>query len=93
MEERMLAAVNSGDAKLVEKLLASGADVNTQDGWGDTLLHMVSRLGDTEICKVLLQSDANVKAKNVLGMTPVYVALFFEKKDVACLIAKHKPKY
>ena len=65
----LLATVN-GNAPMIEKLIAAGADPNvplTKDG--DTALMMAARTGKMEPIKVLLDHGAKVNAKETWGDT------------------------
>ncbi len=65
----LLATVN-GNAPMIEKLIAAGADPNvplTKDG--DTALMMASRTGRADSVKVLLDHGAKVNTKESWGDT------------------------
>ncbi|MCC8483773.1 MAG: tetratricopeptide repeat protein, partial [Rickettsia endosymbiont of Labidopullus appendiculatus] len=64
--------------KIVELLLASGADVNKPMYDGDTPMHMAHYRGNKEAIKLLLQYEAEINAKNDEGKTPLHCLL---KKD------------
>jgi ankyrin repeat protein len=65
----LLASVN-GNAGMIEKLLAAGADANAPlTQFGDTALMMASRTGRIDAIKVLLDHGANVNAKEKWGDT------------------------
>ena len=70
----------------VEKLLALGADVNAQDGDGDTALHGAAQTGNVEIIQMLLDKGANPNAKNRSGGTPLMWAAVFGKDEAARLL-------
>ena len=70
----------------VEKLLAHGADINMQDGDGDTALHGAAETGNVEIMRMLLDKGANPNAKNKQGGTPLMWAAVFGNDDAAKLL-------
>lgn len=54
----------------VTYLLNNGASVNRRDSQMDTPLHKAWSNGHTEICDILIQSGANIFAKNLWRLTP-----------------------
>jgi hypothetical protein len=70
----MSIAIKSGDVTKVESLLKAGADVDAQDGGGDTVLIGAAMYGHVEIVKVLLQAGASVNAKNIYDNTALSLA-------------------
>lgn len=84
----LLAYVWREDKERVQKLLASGANVNVQDGDGDTPLHGAAQSGNVEIISLLLDKGANPNAKNKLGGTPLMWAASFGNDDAARLLLK-----
>jgi ankyrin repeat protein len=73
-------------AAAVQMLISKGADVNTKDDYGDSVLH--DSIGETrshDVTIALINAGADVNATNKFGMTP----LWFAGPDVAsALIAK-----
>ncbi len=75
-------AVHAGNTKLVERLIANGADVNAtkvadvkvMPARGDSVLHEAARRGDAAMAKVLLDHGAAVNAINKYGETPRLLA-------------------
>ena len=76
--------------EVVELLLAYGAEVNIQNGRGETPLHMAVCVGEDKQTKVvvglLLASNADVNIKDIFGCTP----LFGAQEDVAKLLLAYK---
>ena len=70
----LLIAIRNGNHVQVEKLLGTGADVNTADNDGTTaLMHSVIE-SDVKMMKVLIGHGANVNAKNALASTALMYA-------------------
>ncbi|WP_161566937.1 M48 family metallopeptidase [Exiguobacterium sp. SL-10] len=69
-------AYNDASYEEFAALLADGADVNTQDLYGDTPLHnLLYREGaDIDTIELLLDSGADVSLENEDGMTPAELA-------------------
>ncbi len=59
----------------IRLLLAVGADVNHKDADGQTAMHGAARLGWTEVVPLLAANDADVRARDVRGLTPLDMAL------------------
>ena len=51
-------------------------DVNTQDVFGDTVLHLLTKIGEGEFAKILVDKGANVNLLNDRGETPLSLAVF-----------------
>ena len=58
--------------RTTQLLLASGADVNTQDNDNDSPLHTASYNGKAAIARVLLDHGGKLDSKNDLGETPLH---------------------
>ena len=76
LNELFYEAVSSGDIDKARELLENGADVNAlnlRDGFRS--LHKASYNGDKKMIGFLLESGANINKKDLLGFTPLQVAL------------------
>jgi hypothetical protein len=60
----------SATKEMVELLLIYGADVNYRSSYGDTFLHYMAEEDEEEIMKLLVNSKADVNARNKAGITP-----------------------
>ena len=71
----LLVAIRNGDYSRAQKLIRAEADVNAVDSDGTTaLMHSVIE-SDVKMMKLLIDSRANVNAKNALDSTaPMYAA-------------------
>ncbi len=69
-------AYNDASYEEFAALLADGADVNTQDLYGDTPLHnlLYGEGADIDTVELLLESGADVSLENEDGMTPAELA-------------------
>lgn len=67
MSTELITAVKAGDAATVRRLLSTGADIETRDETGATLLMLAAHAGDTELVEVLLGSGADVNAADSSG--------------------------
>jgi hypothetical protein len=79
-------AVESGDAALVESLLASGAHVEATFERGETPLMRASARGYADVAQLLVGAGANVNARRDDGFTPLILAVFFGHEDVVRLL-------
>jgi len=61
--------------EIIGFLLLHGADVNTTDGAGNTLLHLAARSGDVTMAKLLMAKGANIDVKGSGGWTPLHHAV------------------
>jgi len=76
-------AAADDDIELVELLLAKGADVNTGQ-W--TALHSAVKEGRMDIAELLIKKGADVNAKDGEGLTPLYLAAWYQPDMVEFLI-------
>ena len=58
MSTESIAAVKTGDAVALQRLLATGADVNARDEAGSTLLMLAAHAGDLDMVRLLLGSGS-----------------------------------
>jgi ankyrin repeat protein len=72
--ERLLDAVERGDAKQTELFLAQGLDPNSTGPNGQTILMAASRLGQLDVVKVLLARKANPNRQSPQGDTALMLA-------------------
>jgi hypothetical protein len=80
-------AVFDGDVEAAKTLLKSN-DVNQNDMHGNTPLHLAVILGHEDLVKLLLDSGAKVKEKNLSGWTPLDEALSYGNRDTTRLLLK-----
>jgi ankyrin repeat protein len=83
---------NKADEALSD--IHKGADVNVQDGYGDTPLIMASRLGHVAVVKMLLEQQkqtVNIDQKNKWGCTALSAASGVKKDntEIIKLLSTH----
>jgi len=78
--------------KLGTILIAAGADINSQDIYGNTPLHILALYsnvdGNNEFAKILLNAGTDLFIKDNDGKTAAKIALELEKTDLYNLIQK-----
>jgi ankyrin repeat protein len=67
MTGELIAAVKNGDTAKAQRLLAGGADVNTRDESGATLLMLAAYAGDLEMVQMLIGRKADINATDNAG--------------------------
>lgn len=73
---QLIKAVKARDSDLVKQLLYSSIDINAQDKYGSTALHVAVRMELDDIVSILLEHpDIDVNSKEPNGNTPLLVAL------------------
>ena len=70
----LIAAVKRQKRSAVAELLKQDIDVNQTQGDGATALHWAVHHNDLETARKLIDAGANVDAKNVLGVMPLWLA-------------------
>lgn len=68
-------AIELGDAKIVETLIARGANVNWQDANGNSILQIAAEEGDYKIITILRNSGASSTHINNDGISTLYLLL------------------
>ena len=63
----------NGDLEVARLLIQKGANVNCQNNWKSTPLHMASRNGDLEVPKLLIQKGAYVNFQDNCKNTPLHL--------------------
>ena len=62
---------------VVNLLIASGADVHTEDKYGTTLLHLAARVGCVEMVHRLLKEKVEVNPRDEDGNSPLALAISY----------------
>ncbi len=75
LTERFMEMVTRGDTDAVRMLLYKGAQVNSQDRFGNTALMNAAMRGNREMVDLLLQYRADVKLTNNFGLNALMIAV------------------
>jgi ankyrin repeat protein len=79
-------AARTGNVKVLESYILHGADLSQRKGERkNTVLHEAAKLNQTEIVRVLLESGADIEAKNFENSTPIFSAVAIENGESDCL--------
>src|SRR5262245_44977839 len=79
-------AVRAGDKAGVERLLASGAEVDSRDRDQATLLIVAALNDQPAVAEFLLSKGADVMARNAGGFTPLHAAAYSGSVPIAELL-------
>ena len=93
LSQNIIDAVLKNDIKEVISLLNDGASTGTRTSTDETLLHLASRIGHTEIVKLLLQKGANIMCKDACKQTPLQKASLEGHVEIVQLLLKDCEKY
>ena len=79
----LILALRLGWQRLLEALLAQGADPNVRDGRGYTAIHVASSLGRESALRVLIRAGALPHARSPDGQTALGIALAAGRSDLS----------
>ena len=85
-------AARLGHLKVAQILISHGANVNIQDGYGDTPLYGAVSKGKKEIVELLVAKGAELEVKNSFGRTVLDNAITHKHPKIADLLRKHGGK-
>ena len=88
VNEQLLEAVAKGDIKVVEQLLAKGADVGAKNAGGETILNQAVFNSHKEMVELLIEKGANVNEKYDSGETPLHLAVHLDDLEIAEVLIK-----
>jgi ankyrin repeat protein len=71
---------------VADLLVFKGAPVDAGNGKGETPLHLAAQMGNTEMCRRLITSKANVNLRARNRWTPLHYAAASGQKDAATLL-------
>ena len=86
-----LAAI-MGHVEVTELLIASGADLEGTDKYGNTPLHYAAHHGRKETTKLLITKGADLNVKRDDGNTPLDNATQYKHTEIIDLLRKHGGK-
>jgi len=72
----------------VKKLIDLRASLEQVDGNGTGVLALAAHAGDLRICKLLVESGAQLDIRDSLGLTPLHFAAFKGHGQVVRLFAE-----
>ena len=82
-------AVYHNDERLVERLLAAGADASAKNDYGATPLSVAAVVGNIAVLKQLLKAGADVEAANADGQTALMILARTSNLEAAKLLIRH----
>ncbi|XP_069683045.1 transient receptor potential channel pyrexia-like [Periplaneta americana] len=84
----LLLACERGDYVKLQQLLSDYEDVNLSpcDRYGNTLVHVASKLGHEECLRILLERNASHQVQNSNLSTPLHLAAKFNKETCARML-------
>jgi uncharacterized protein len=82
-------AVHHGDAQLVTRLLAAGADPNARNDYGATAMSEAGTREDVNLLRRLLVAGANVESPNADGQTTLMIVARTSNVEAAQLLIEH----
>jgi len=81
-------AAGGGHVKIIQLLLAQGADIKAGNDVAATALHVAAASGQKTAAALLILHGADVNATDKAGYTPLHYAARFGKDDVIELLLK-----
>jgi ankyrin repeat protein len=81
-------ATSAGQIKMVEFLLAQGADVHAKDCTDTTALHLAAECGSAATVELLLNHNAGINATDQCSLSPLHLAARFGHLAVAELLLR-----
>jgi uncharacterized protein len=82
-------ATKNGDIEVIEQLLETGVDVNTEDEDGQTPLRCAADAGHTDVTKMLIEHGADVNARGRRGYIALHRAVEKGHTETARLLLEH----
>ena len=77
-----------GDMAAIQELLATGADVNAKDRYGQTGIMLAARDGHFEIIKVLIEHGADLNVTAKYNLSALMLAVINGHVDIARVLAR-----
>ncbi|CAG8978300.1 hypothetical protein HYALB_00005886 [Hymenoscyphus albidus] len=84
-----LRAVVAGDIDALSQLVESGADLEYQNEWGESLLALASRGGHTKVVEYLIKKGALLESRFTAGWTPLHLAAGQGHVDIVRVLLAH----
>lgn len=86
----LMLAVYNNNLKLANHLIYYGADVNSYDSNGNTILMGAALKGYTDAIKLLIKSGANINKRNLADMTALDWAKMFGRSGSVRLLEQYQ---
>lgn len=79
-------AIIWGDEDIAEKLLTAGVDINHQNRYGETAVHLAVQTQNIQALRWLLKHSAKVEQQNISAKTALHIAVERDLVDYADLL-------
>lgn len=86
MDQAWETAIRRGDAQIIRHRLATGADVNARNRYGQTGLMLAAHAGHSEVVETLVSAGADLNVTAKYGLTALMLAIVAGHQDVARLL-------
>jgi ankyrin repeat protein len=80
---------NDSSSTILGKRKSRGANIEAQDRYGDTPLHLAALMGYLAVVKALLSCGADILAANNYGRHPIHYALTNRRSEVSKYLLQH----
>lgn len=77
------------NTKYISALLRSGADINSTDKCGQTVLHAATRDWHPDVARFLIDNGADVNKADAYGRTPIFTAVLMNYPEMVEFLAKN----
>jgi hypothetical protein len=71
---KVIQGVRKSDKKLIKRLLNAGLSPNPCNKFGESIIHMICRRGDSELLKLFVEHGCNLQVSDDFGRTPLHDA-------------------
>lgn len=72
--------------QVVNFLMEHGADINSQGGTGETILHFACAHGRADLVATLIDKGAELNVLSHHGLSPLHLSLYYKHGDIAKLL-------
>lgn len=88
-KEQLFEAVKKGDVAGVVAQLEAGVDIESQDEFGQTALHIAAMNDQPNIIKILIEKGASIDARDGNDWTPLYGATLDDNLKCALILLQN----
>ncbi|KAL2083200.1 hypothetical protein ACEWY4_020973 [Coilia grayii] len=93
---RVLAARNEDtdevDLPYLSGVLTDGADPNSADKYGQTVLHEISRAWNVDVMRFFLERGGDVQRADAFGVTPLHVAAALDYEEMVLYLLEKRDR-